>query len=58
MKWILHAVDNNILHNLPIMREDVRMDEDIYGTSVPHFKGKKDRHKIQHVEPIIEKKTP
>ena len=25
VKWRIHAVDNNILHNLPIMQEDVMM---------------------------------
>ena len=34
---ILHEVDNNILQNLPIMQEDVRMAEDIYGPSIPHL---------------------
>ena len=38
---ILHAVDNNILQNLPILQEDVRMDEEIYGPSVPCLKRKK-----------------
>ena len=52
IKWILHTVDNKILHNLPIFLEDVGMTEDIYGTSVPHLQGKKSRHKIHHVEPI------
>ena len=53
VKQILHAVDNNILQSIPILREDVRMDEDIYGPSVPHFQVKTVRHKFQHVEPII-----
>ena len=52
IKQILHAVDNNILQNLPIMREDVRMAEDIYGPSIPHLNGKIVQRKIQHVEPI------
>ena len=52
IKRILHAVDNNILKNLPILQEDVRMDEDIYGPSIPHLKGKKLRRKIQHAEPV------
>ena len=37
VKQILHAVDNNILQNLPIMWEDARMAEEIYGPSVPHL---------------------
>ena len=37
IKQILHASDNNILQNLPILREISRMDEDIYGPSVTHF---------------------
>ena len=52
IKQILHAVDNKILQNLPILREDVRMVEDIYGPSIPHLKGKRVRRKLQHVEPI------
>ena len=40
MKQILHVVDNNILQNLPILREYAGMDEDIYGPSVPQFKAK------------------
>ena len=49
IKKILHEVDNNILQNLPILKEDVRMSEDIYGPSIPHLKGKTVRRKIQHV---------
>ena len=49
---ILHAVDNNILLNLTILREDVIMAGDIYGPSIPHLKFKTLRHKIQHVEPV------
>ena len=49
---ILHAVYNNILQNLPILREDVRMSEYIYGPSIPHLKGKTVRRKVQHVEPV------
>ena len=52
IKHILYAVDNNIMQNLPILREDVRMAEDIYGPSIPHLKVKTVRRKVQHVEPI------
>ena len=38
IKRILHAVDIIILQNLPILQEDVRMAEDIYGPSIPHLK--------------------
>ena len=37
---IFHAVDNNILKNLPIQREYVGMAEDIYGPSIQHLKCK------------------
>ena len=46
---ILHAVDNNILQNLPILWEDSGMADDIYGSSVPCLKAKTVRHKIHHV---------
>ena len=49
---ILNAVDNNILQNLPILWDDVRMDENIYGPSIPYLKGNIVRRKIQHVEPV------
>ena len=49
---ILHSVDNNILKNLLITEEDVRMAEDIYGPSTPHLKCKTVRQNIQHVEPV------
>ena len=52
IKRILHVVDNNILQNLPILREDFGMAEDIYGPSIPHLKVKTVRRKIQHVEPV------
>ena len=41
IRRILHEIDNNILKNLPIFREDVGWAEDIYGPSVPHFQGKR-----------------
>ena len=47
---ILHAANNTILQNLPTLREDVRMAEDIYGPSMPHRKDKTVLRKIQHVE--------
>ena len=46
IKLILHAVDNNILHNLPILREYVGMAEEIYGPSVPRLQGKTVHHNI------------
>ena len=52
-KWILRAVEKNIIQNFPIPREDIRISEDIYGTSVTHLKRKTVRHNIHHVEPII-----
>ena len=58
VKQILHAVDKNILQNLSIMREDVGIDYNIYGTSVPHLQAKTVRYKIQHVESIIVPNTP
>ena len=36
VKQMLHTVDNNNLQNLPILQEDVRMVEDIYGPSVTY----------------------
>ena len=38
---VLHAVDSYILKNLPILWENVKMNEHIYGPSVPYFQGKK-----------------
>ena len=58
MKRILHAVDNNILQNLPILREYFRMAEYIYGPSIPHLKGKTVLRKVQHVEPVKMKSVP
>ena len=40
------------MKNLPILQEDVRMSEDIYGPSIPHLKGKTECRKIQHVDPV------
>ena len=58
IKRILHAVDNKTPQNLPILREDVRMAEDIYGPSIPHLKGKTARCKIQHVETVKIRSVP
>ena len=49
---ILYAVDNNILQNLSILREDVGMYEDIYGTSVPHFKSKQSATRYNMWNPL------
>ena len=51
-KGIIHAADNNILQNFPILREDFIMDEDIYGPIIPHLKFKTVQLKIKHVEPV------
>ena len=40
------------------MQEDVGIDEDINGPSIPYLKGKTVRHKIQHVEPVKIISTP
>ena len=37
VKWILHAVENNILQIFPILQENFEMSEDICGPSVPHL---------------------
>ena len=58
VKQILHAVDNNILQNLPIPGEDFGMAEEIYGPRMPHLKGKTVHHKVQHVETIIVSNKP
>ena len=58
IKQTLHSVDNKILHNLSIFWEDVGMDEDIYGPSVPYFQGKIVCHNIKHVEPMMVPNVP
>ena len=58
VNWILHAVDNNIFQNLPILLEYFRMNEDIYGTSIPNLRGKTVRHKVQHMDPILAPNSP
>ena len=58
LKQILYAVDNNIIQNLPILREDTIIAEDIYWPSVPHLQGKTDLHKVQNMEPIIVPNSP
>ena len=35
-----------------MLREDVRMAEDIYWPSIPHLKGNTVRRKIQHLDPV------
>ena len=55
---ILHVVDSNILHNLPILIEDVGMDDKIYWPSVPYFQGKTVIHNIHNVETIIVNNFP
>ena len=57
-KYILHAIDNKILQNLSILREDVEMAEDIYGPSVPHFQGKTVHHSIHNMEPVMVQSVP
>ena len=52
IKRILHAVNNKILYNLSILREDVTMAENIYGPIIPHLRGKTVQRKIQHVDPV------
>ena len=58
VKWILHVFDNNILQNIPILREDVWVDEEIFGPSVPHLQLKTVCHKVQHVEHITVPNVP
>ena len=58
IKLIFHALDKNILKNLPILIDYVRMYENIYGTRIPHLKGKTVRRKIQHVEPVKIRSVP
>ena len=53
LKRKLHSVDNTVLHNIPILWDDVLIAEDIYEPSVPHLQGKKFHHKFQNVDPII-----
>ena len=58
IKRILHAIDNNILKNLPILQEHVIMAEDIYGPTIPRLKSKAVRRKIQHVKPVKTTSVP
>ena len=58
LKQILHAVDNNIIQNLPILREDTITAEEIYWPSVPHLQGKTALHKVQNMETIIVPNVP
>jgi hypothetical protein len=43
LKTFLDMIDRKLLPNCPITRADVKMAEDIYGTSVAHLKGKTTR---------------
>ncbi len=45
----LDIVNSKLHPNCPITRADVKMAEDIYGTSIAHLKGKTVRRKGQHV---------
>jgi hypothetical protein len=49
LKTILDIIDRKLLPNCPITRADVKMAEDIYGTSVVHLKGKTTRKGGKHV---------
>jgi hypothetical protein len=49
LQTILDIVDCKLLPNCPITRIDIKMAEDIYGTSIAHLKGKTVRKKGQHV---------
>jgi hypothetical protein len=42
-------VDRKLMANCPITRTDIKMAEDVYGTSVAHLKGKTVQRKGQHV---------
>ena len=53
IKRILNAVDDSVMQNLPILREDVGTYGSIYGTSVPHLQDKTVLHKIEHAEPVM-----
>ena len=53
IKIILHAVEDNILQNLPNLREDVGMAEYINVRSVSYFQCKMVQKKIQYVEPVV-----
>ena len=58
VKQVLHAVDDNILQNIPNVWEYFRMSEDIYGPSVKILQSETVRHKVQHVDPIIVSNFP
>ena len=58
VKWIIYAVDNNILQNFSILWEDVGIAEENYGPIVPHLQGKTVHQKFQHVEPVLVPRVP
>ena len=58
MNKIIDEVENNILQNFPILREDVGMSQDIYVPSVPYFQVKTFHHKFQYVDPIAVPNAP
>ena len=49
---ILHKIDNNILQNIPILREDFVMAEYMYVPRIPHLKLKTVWRMIQHVDHV------
>ena len=54
----LHAIENIILQNFPILREYVGTSEEIYGHIVPHLQGKIVHHKVHNADSIIVKNYP
>ena len=46
---ILHIVDNNVMKDLPITRQDVKLAKEIYGPNIYALKGKTVNRKFDHV---------